>query len=471
MFDKIALQLGLNTTWTADVTTWGERVLLYRQYAEGNHRSNLTDNMRSMLQVKGSADTEYNINYCNTIIQTMIDRLVVAQIDTDSKPATAWVSNVLLWNSFDVLQMDVHEAAVRDGDAYVMVGYKDSDKDKYPTLSVELAWDGTVGVVPIYDPANATIIAAVKVYWDTREVDDGKGNKSNQAMRRCNLYLPDKILRYWYDGGEFIKEDKWEAGYVPLVHFRNNTRTNTWQGISEIAPAIGLQDSLNSVLKDMTMASTLSAFGIYVAIGFKAPTQVSPGMWLQVGNEDNEGRVIPIPRDQLADVKQLSASPLAQYIEQSHYLIDQMATITRTPLSRMGSDNRSGESLKQSEVGLLAKVKKAQTRFAESWGWAIELAQKVSLAYAKLNPAPSDDILVAVKWQNSEIRNDAESIKNALMVRDDITPEAFLRLVAPVFGWDEATIQKEALAKKNEKESLLAGVNGYGVGGAVDGSP
>jgi len=461
MFELIAMMLGLNTTWVTDVNTWGARVLLYRQYAEGNHRANLSDNMRQMLRITG--DTEYNINYCNTIVQTMVNRLVVAGIDAEA--STEWVKAMLDWNSFDVLQMDIHEAVVRDGDAYLMVGF---DEDgQYPKLSVELAWDGTVGVVPIYDPSNTNIIAAVKIWWASRETVNEEGVSSIVPMRRCNLYLPNAIRRYWWDGGEFISEDEWRVGYVPLVHYRNNTRTNTWQGISEIAPALGLQDSLNSVLVSMTMASELSAFGINVAFGFKSPSTVAPGAWIQVGNEDNNGNVLPIPNDQLVDVKQLSASPLVQYIDQAHFIIDQMAMITSTPLAKMGSDNVSGESLKQREVGLLAKVKKAQTRFAEAWVWAVELAFKVSAEYSKSNIAPSNPVKLMVKWQNAEVRNDAEVIKNVLAVQNVFGEDEALRLLAPVFGLDEATVQRIIDNKQQKTLNLLNGINGFGANGRI----
>lgn len=462
-FSEIAQELGLSTTWESDIDMWGRRIKLYRDYVDGNHRGDLTTRMRDMLRITGDdTDTEFNINYCNMVVQTIADRLVIGAVQAEK--ATDWVANLLDWNSIEALQMDVHEAVIRDGDTYVMVGYDDANE--IPKLSHELAWDGDVGVIPIYDPSNTLIIAALKVWWSVHEtVEDG--NRVVKPRQRCNLYLPNMIYRYWYDSWELIDEARWDVGYVPLVHFRHNGRANLARGISEIAPILGLQDSLNRTLVSMTMTSELSAFGIRVAIGFPAPDKVEPGMWVEIVERDANNNPIGVSSDKQVDVRELNATPLVQYIEQADFIINQISTITRTPIARMGSDASSGESLKQREIGLVAKVKKAQIRLGEAWVWAIELAGMVSRAYGKSNIAPDDMGAVMVRWQNAEIRNDNDVVANAKQVRDDVSKREYLRLLAPVFGWDDDAIERIVTEKKQETLDMLGGLNGFGAGGRI----
>jgi hypothetical protein len=419
--------------------------------------------MKEMLRISGGDDTEFNINYCNMVVQTIADRLVIGSVQ--SEKASDWVGAMLAWNSIESLQMDVHEAVIRDGDTFVMVGY--DDVDNMPKLSHELAWDGEVGVVPIYDPSNTLIIAALKVWWAVYDTIDENNKRVVMPRQRCNLYLPDMVYKYWFDTWELIEESEWAVGYVPLVHFRHNGRANLARGISEIAPILGLQDSLNRTLVSMTMTSELSAFGIRVAIGFPAPTGVTPGMWIEVLERDADGNPIGLSNDKNVDVKELNATPLVQYIEQADFIIGQISAITRTPLARMGSDASSGESLKQREIGLVAKVKKAQVRLGEAWMWAVELAGMVSQAYGRANVAPDLGTIV-VRWANAEVRNDNDVVANARQVRDDVSKREYLRLLAPVFGWDDEAIDKIVADKRGETLDVLGAINGFGGNGRVN---
>jgi hypothetical protein len=171
----------------------------------------------------------------------------------------------------------------------------------------------------------------------------------------------------------------------------------------------------------------------------------------------------------MVDMKQLPASSLVPYIDQANFIVEQMSQITRTPLMRISGDTASGESLKQKEVGLIAKVEKAQIRLGESWEWTIELANLVAKTYGKVS-APKLGRCMAL-WEGAQIRNDSEIIANALAVADRIGDEAFLKLIAPVFGWDGETVQGILERKIQQQINLLRSVNGFGMGGGVNPTP
>jgi hypothetical protein len=465
MFEQIALEFGLSATWNSEVADWGKRVALYRRYAAGDHRANLTARMKAMLHV--SDETEFNINYCGAIVQTMADRLKLAGVDADGDNQEAiaeWIDNLLWYNAMPSLQMDVHEAVIRDGDTFIMVAY-DNDK-QVATMTHELAWDGSTGVVPIYDLTNTVMIGAVKVWWENRAVVGADGMASVQLEQRANVYEANRVRKYWLSSWMLIEDVEWLPGELPIVHYRNNGRSRYWRGMSEIDNVLGLQDSLNRTLVSMTMTGELAAFPVNVAIGFTPNESVEPGITIVATRRNESGNDIGLTRDDYVDMKQLPASSLVPYIEQSHFIVEQMSQITRTPLAKTGGDTASGESLKQKEIGLIAKVEKAQIRLGESWSWAVELAHMVTMAYGK-NATPKIGRVTA-RWEGAEIRNDSEVVKNALAVRDAIGDEAFIKLIAPVFGWDNEAVQGILEGKVAQQMTLLRGVNGFGMGGGVD---
>ena len=177
----LAAGLVLPETWEDEITTWGQAVALFRQYAEGDHRAKLTPEMRDMLRVSGGVLDQFNINYADLVIAKMGDRLTVAGIDADTKPGSDWAVEVLNRNRIDGLQMDVHDAALRDGITFVMVA---PEEDGAVMLAHELAWDGDTGIIPVYDRMGKRLLAAVKVWYET------------STACRVNIYYADRAVSY-----------------------------------------------------------------------------------------------------------------------------------------------------------------------------------------------------------------------------------------------------------------------------------
>jgi len=436
--------------WLTETDDWGDRVKLFRDYYDGNHRSKLTGNMKRMLRISGDAHDQFNENYCGLVVDTYADRLLVERMQGDSDEATMWATELMDANRFDGLQMDIHEATIRDGDTFVLLEY-DNETDRV-VFSHEPCWDGETGMIAVYDRRLKNILIAVKVWYEG--LDDA---------RRVNFYYPDRVEKYIADesgyGMQPYVDDstdergiaEWLPGVVPVIHYRNRMRTMTQYGISELASVVPLQDALNRGLMSMVMTAELTAFLIRVAKGFEPPAEVSPGMWITIGAEG-------LSNDQVADAFTLEPGGIVPFIDQANHLIEQIATISRTPLpTTLGGDSASGEALKQRESGLLAKVRKAQVKVGNSHEDLMRMAVVLHNTFSGTRAPVSNWRCV---WRDAQVRNEAQMIQNALAVRDIVGERETLRLIAEVYGYGmgkQEEIQQEKQAQTAQAMSALAG--------------
>ena len=152
----------------------------YREWYDGDHGTQLTDRQRRYLQIKHGE--EFNDNYCSIVVDALWERLVVTGFDADGQDSDIWG----WWqaNRMDRVQGQVHLAAVRDGDSYVLVDW-DNDAGG-PRFTVELAYDGAEGVKLHYDPERRTQAVFASKRWrigpfrgvdDSQEVGDGSRKK------------------------------------------------------------------------------------------------------------------------------------------------------------------------------------------------------------------------------------------------------------------------------------------------------
>ena len=442
MYESLQALLGgrVRSTWGSDTATWGTLVRLYRDYTEGRQRSFLTSKQRAMLNIRTDATEQFTLNYCDMVVQAMAERLTVTGITGDNDAASQWASDVLAFNRFDGAQMDVTEASIGDGVTFVMVGYDNAAQ--MPIFTHEPAWDGDSGLIPVYDRMGDRMIAAVKVWYEA-------------SARRMNLYQPDRVTKYVLsETGEITPMNSAEPWRlrdgtglgVPIVALPNRKKG---LGRSEIAAIVPSQDALNRSVIDMMVTSGLTAFQIKVAIGFVPPDTVAPGDWVVVGDGT------PIGSDQQVDAKVLEQGQLVPFIQQCQFHIDQIGTVSRTPLPQfMASDTSSGEALKQKGEGLLGKVERYQVKAGNNWEDVMALAARVQAAFGVQQPPATQHW--ACQWKDPQKRNAADEIGIAKEVREIVGDEETLRLVAKVLDYDETKIQRLLEAIKAERAGKLA---------------
>lgn len=461
--------------WAADVEMRGEKVSLFREYVAGDHRANLTDEMRRSLRLnnKGSLN-EFNVNHCAAIVETMANRLEVSRINADNDAAQAWVNQVLRNNRFDTLQGDIHEAALRDGDTYVLVGFDNATRrvKLYP----EDAYDGVSGMIVFYSEPGV-IGAAIKIWRSTTQ--------SPSDTVRVNVYYPDRIEKYISRGLSTLERyvvdgEDWPAPWVdkrgqplgvPVAHFRNRSVNYADHGLSEIENAVPIQDALNRTLYSMVYAGEMTAFQIRYAIGIKPPAGLTPGMWIQAYASDGSGNDTEPDETQVKWFQSIRLGAiehgqLAPFIEMKSDLKRDIYDITSTPMPDSGSDAASGESQKQREIRLLGKVRRFQLKAGQAYEDMLALAWRVQAAYGE--QPPTYETLIC-RWRSAELRDDALVVDNAVKVADRVGDREFLKMIATVYDWSDEQID-QILADRSAEQSarlatLTAGLPGFGTAG------
>lgn len=450
--------------WRTGIEAWAAGVRKARRYASGEQRVALSKKQREMLRLQ-TDEAGFLANYCGLIIQAVSDRLEVDRIEAvdnallggggiNVDAANEWGVALKSINRFDGLQVDLHEALVRDGDTFIIQEW--DEQRGYVRWAHELAYDGDTGVIPVYDRYERDLTAAIKVWYEP-QYDNHK---------RVNIYYTDRVERYLTSdkGGGITRlpeadgepESEWLPGIVPCVHFRT-TENNGIFGKSALAGVYTLQDSLNRFLTSAVMTAELTAFPIRYMIGATPPDTVTPGMIIAVGDG------APVPNDLRIDVGTLQQGSVIEFINMMEFVINQMAVTTSTPLpTLMGGDTQSGEALKQREVGLLGTVRRLHTRLGNSYENAMTLSRAIQDAYGARKAPPVD--VWDTKWKDPELRNDTEIIDNALKVADRIPPREFLAQIGTVYGWDSSKVdelmEEMEAAQSNNIRALAAGMTG-----------
>ena len=448
------------SAWLTDEEMRAKKVALCRRYVEGDHRADLTPEMRRMLRVSGDGSlNEFNDNLCPIIVSTRVDRLTFLRAEADTDAGTEWGEAIYRANRLDALQVDVHNAAIRDGRTFVLVDMETlDDGTTRPRITHEPAFDGSYGVIPFYaTDADRKMLFALKLWrLTTKEVGD---------TVRVNVYHEDRIERYITNGTDSMTLLPYDADGqepvlpwvdsageplgVPLVEFRNH------DSISEIENVIPLQDALNRTLVSMVMTAELTAFPIRVLIGDKAPAGITPGMMLSFYARDANGNATAPTSDTVVEwlktirLDQWAQGDIVPYIEQARFLKDEIFAVTNTP-DEGASSNASGESLKQREIKLLGQLQRFQVKNGNAWEDTFWLAHRLQQAFGMQQPPALAEL--NAKWKDAQLRNKQELIALANAVRDYVDRRTYLELVAECFDWSAYKIDQIMAEKERERE-------------------
>ena len=168
---------------------------------------------------------------------------------------------------------------------------------------------------------------------------------------------------------------------------------------------------MNKLVGDMIVASEFAAYAQRWATGIEIPTNPDTGERYAAQFLGAADRVWAVENSD-AKFGNFAVSDLTTYVRSIEMLVQHMAAQTRTPphylLGAMGSFP-SGESLKATETGLVAKVRRKMLSFGEGWEEAIRLAFMVEGQQAKAEMVDAEVI-----WANPESRVVAETVDAAV---------------------------------------------------------
>ena len=244
------------------------------------------------------------------------------------------------------------------------------------------------------------------------------------------LYLPDWIVKLRSerpvksgDGSgqnlrwvaRYVDYEDWpivnDLGEVSVVPFPNTPRLMSG-GVSEIASLTDIQDRINKTLFDRLMAAEFSAFRQRWVTGMDIPT--APGTNQPV--EPFQAAVDRVWHSEDPNTKfgEFNQTSLEGYIGSVEADIQHLAAISRTPphylLGQSGAIP-SGESLKSTETGLVAKVNERTVY----WGEGAEDVMRLSFKAAGSPKASRTD--TETIWRNPESRTLGELTDSLVKMR------------------------------------------------------
>jgi len=365
----------------------------YREYYDGDHDTQPTERQRRYLQIK--IGEEFNCNLCPIVVDALAERLTVTGFEAGGQGALLWE----WWeaNGTDKIQNQVHTAAGRDGDGYLLVDW--DNENARPGFTFELAYDGTEGVKLHYDSEHRQ-----KPLFATKRWRIKQGPEAGE-VRRLNLYYPDHFEKYESRGqGEEsqwtrLPDEPWTAKDgsplgVPLIHWRNRGQGYNY-GQSELKSVIPLQNALNKSILDLLAAADVTGFRLFTMVGDDpSALTIVPGSWVFSMNPEVEiGAIEGANLDSLIKVK-------------DSFAID-IGRVSRTPLSYFQiSGHRPAEgTLKAEEAPLVGKAKDRMVPFGESWVDAIKMARRLWNAFGT-GAQLSEDQIIETIWKDPESRNE-----------------------------------------------------------------
>jgi hypothetical protein len=412
-----------------------EHYVRLREWYDGDHDVPLTDRQKQYLGL--DADFPFCVNYLPLPVELCVERLTVKSFDA---PEGIGGDDGLLmqwWraNRMDGLQNQVHRAAVRDGDTYVLIEW-DNDAN-LPRFYHEPAFDGTEGVKVHYTSSQRRSMTFASKRWTELTLDEATGEVTR--TRRMNIYRPDRIERYiesgagWrpYEAGGVQAVEPWPAGVIPIVHFRWRDDGGNW-GQSELEKLVPLQMSLNKAILDESEARDRTAFQIIWVSGARATAPdgtaltITPGTIFTIPSGESTG---VIPPASLGDLRQAIADHIVR-----------MAQLSHIPLQyfQVTGAVASADTQRADDSQIVAKVASESVAIGNAWEDVMRIALALNGVYGS-GGGPVEE--VATVWEDfNRVDKVAIEAQRASVVAQLVSAGATIDGAAMVVGYTEEEI-------------------------------
>lgn len=385
-----------------------DRYRLTDDYYDGDQRTRLSARAERYLQASGVKFAE---NFCETVVDTMADRLKVVGLQVeDDEAASDWL-NKRLWPRarLDEVQGVVHTETTKLGDGFLIVDWDPA------AMRPRVRWNRPHIVKPTYDDGNMDMLRASKT-WATNA--KSPTNPDGRLIQRLNVYYPNRVEKWatttagddahWephLDAGDEAWPTWWttdgtETGEplgIPVVHFRNKPKGRAF-GRSELRGVIPMQDELNKAIIDLNEITDLMAGEQRWATGVTqedGPLKTAVGEFIRATSPDAKfGQLqAPDPTRQLATIESL---------------LTRMAAKSRTPLHDLSMKGQipSGESLKTAEGGQVKKCLDRQVTHGGGWQQVGRLSLALQNAFGDETVDVDPDADITAVWDSPETRNE-----------------------------------------------------------------
>lgn len=432
------------------------KVKLNRRYTNGQQPNPLNESQLALL----SEDIQYTLNICRQVVEIPANRCKVRSVEAQPangasqtekdliEQVNTALNKVWMQNRMDERSADLHFAAGRDADAYLIADY--DDKKKRVRYTINFAHDGDAGVYGVYDDDPHTPAYFVKEW---REKVD-RFLTSERSIRRRTLYFENRIERWiqdekrgagWQpldpnkiervelaDGGFYTTTVVWwtdtgtaqgEPLGFPVFHYRVNS-DGTANGVSDLAEIVpDVQDGINLANAMVSAAEQLQGTPLWVMFtkaqmtdqnGEPIELEWFPGSYVVI--PDNDSSIGSFPA---ADLDKLNSSLDAK--------IRRAATLSNIPpyLFNLSGQIAAEGTQQQMEIMLLAKVARRQVTFGNRYEDLARMTLKLLAIFDKsFNLLGSgaeairriDDLIITCDWHPAEIRDQQADTDRAVSV-------------------------------------------------------
>jgi hypothetical protein len=434
--------------WALDaVTERIEEYEMYQDYYNGDHE--LAFSTQNWTDTFGTEFEEFADNWCQIVVDSMVQRLEILGFESDSKDDAKQVEKIFERN-YGILEADdIHTQAAVKGDAFITV-WEDPENQG----EAQFFFNDATEVTVFYDPENPRRIArAAKRFVDL------------EAQPHMYVYLPDRT-DFWFTpreqtadqaaamiSGQIDERDAWQMGYVrerdsvpnpwgqvPVFHFKNRGRGLSY-GQSELKVVIPVQNAVNKLLMDMMVGSEFGSFRQKWAA-----SNAQPRDGWRVGGD----RVWATSDTQakFGEFGQIDLEPIFKAVET---MVAHIAKITQTPMHylRSSGDMPSGEALKTAESGLVQKVEDRQKHWGSVWGRVMEFALRVEGKDGDIDE-------IKPKWKGAATRHELEQAQTAQL--KSIMGVPLKQIWSEHFGYTEDQIADFEKENKAVAAAVLARV-------------
>jgi hypothetical protein len=374
----------------------------YEAYYAGQH--NLAFATSKFREAFGRLFRTFSDNWTELVVDASVERISVQGFRFNAEDIQGDTDAWEMWqaNGLDSDSVIGHTTAVKTGWSYIMVGPGAlGPNGDTPEITIEHPCEV---IVAMRHGSRRQRAAALK-----RWIDD-------LGFMNWTVYLPEALYRFQSVGPitsnsgpprrAFVEAIENPLGIVPIVPLVNDPDGRGY-GTSDIDQVIPTQDVVNKLWADLMVTSEFSAYRQRIATGIEVDPSTPAGQKLINDLASGASRVWTI-EDPNAKVTSLEASDLKNYIQALEAAVQHIAARTRTPPHYLlGSSGAfpSGESLKATETGLVAKVRKKHIFFGEAWEEAMRLAFLLKNDKTRGLAVSAETI-----WKDPESRSEGELV-------------------------------------------------------------
>jgi len=402
------------------------------RYYDGDHI--LKYSTERLQEVFGTKLAKFVENWCAVVVDTAWERLELLGFDVGTNiPAKARLAELWKVTEMDLDARTVHLSALVTGEAFVLV-WPDSEDN------IQAYYNDARLCYIRYDEENPRKKKWAAKWWRT---DGGR--------YRLNLYYPDGIKYFTTEQmkqlpsahGAFKPTEEAEAPnpyeQIPVFHFRRSRRAIT----SELTTSIlSMQDATDKLLTDLMITAEFGAFPQRFIISSADVTDLK--------NAPNEIWGIPAGDgvSQAAQVGQLAAAQLDNYVSGIAHVIGAVSSISRTPRHFFfGSTGQlSGEALIALEAPLNKKCERYTAGFGNTW-------QRVAAFMLRLDGTTVNPEEISVIWSPVET---VQPRTTSEIRKIDVEAGIPLKTAVHRAGWTEAEIEQMDKDRAEEAASSSA---------------